>query len=398
MEDERPQVVIFAEAPKALVALCGVSLLERQLRILQRLGFDRALIVSTTADQIRAAMDPPSWARRDLAADLVTPDELRLAPERRVLVLPGDHYLDARLIAALLRVGKSACLVDSDPPKRVRPLLSGRFDSGAALVLPNEIDSRSHADLAEVDAAAVPDYVRGMRRRIRPVFFPAPGPNDLRAAERIVFDTGQNGTLDIPAILHSPIETWILRWLCRTSVTPNEITLFGLLVAALATLLFASGHLASGLILAIASGVIDGLDGKQARVKIETTPAGKWEHRLDFVIETSWWAALAFWLQRSGALAEAWWFFALIMIGEVVDQLAKLIAQRRIDRLLDDYSPFDRFVRLIGARRDMYICSLAVGLLIGAAARAYEFCAWWGVITASVHTVRAMMITARRVR
>ena len=33
-------------------------------------------------------------------------------------------------------------------------------------------------------------------------------------------------------------------------------------------------------------GIIDGLDGKQSRVKIETTDRGKWEHYLDYIERT----------------------------------------------------------------------------------------------------------------
>jgi hypothetical protein len=36
--------IIIADAPETLMELCGVSLLERLLRILQRLGFNRAIV------------------------------------------------------------------------------------------------------------------------------------------------------------------------------------------------------------------------------------------------------------------------------------------------------------------------------------------------------------------
>jgi phosphatidylglycerophosphate synthase len=186
-----------------------------------------------------------------------------------------------------------------------------------------------------------------------------------------------------------------LRRLCRTQITPNQITGFGFLIGTIAAVLFAIGHLGWGILFALLFGVIDGLDGKQARVKIETTAGGKWEHHLDFVIETSWWAALAFWFQWSGQLPRAWLFFALIMIAELIDQLAKSNVQRRIPCLLDDYALFDRLVRLIGARRNVYLWSLAVGFLLGKTALTYVLCASWGMLTAAVHTVRALVIRTR---
>ncbi|MGZ4984595.1 MAG: CDP-alcohol phosphatidyltransferase family protein [Chthoniobacterales bacterium] len=395
------KVVILANAPEALTKLCGVSLLERLLRILQRLGFAEATIVSSTPDEIRAAIEPSSWARSSLATRVISQGELQ--SREPILFLPGNIYCDARLIRTLAECSGECALIDSAPPNELLPVLrdvqrSPRgFVSGAAVIANYDSlgDEMARGRIALIDAAQVPAYVVGMRRNLRPLFFPAPPPEQRRAAERIILDTGQNGTLDIPAILHSPVETWIMRWLCRTSITPNQITCFGLLVGAAATVLFARGHLWWGMIPALALGVIDGLDGKQARVKIETTKSGKWEHVLDSFVEASWWAALALWFWRSGQLPNVWWLFAVIMVAELVDQLAKKTAHQRIDRLLDDFSPFDRFVRRIGARRDIYLSLMVIGLALGVPAHTYELCACWGAITAAVHVVRATMITAR---
>jgi GTP:adenosylcobinamide-phosphate guanylyltransferase len=65
------QVIIIAEPEQALVELCGISLLERLLRMLQRLGIARATIVSASPDRIRTHLEPPSWARADLAVEVL---------------------------------------------------------------------------------------------------------------------------------------------------------------------------------------------------------------------------------------------------------------------------------------------------------------------------------------
>ena len=378
-----PAVVIVANDARCLEPLCGVSTLERLLRILQRIGFGEATVLATDADII-AALNRPSWARSELRVrvlPLATPVE---APS--TLRIPADLYCDARLLRALSNCTVTTDLVDSAPPLFVQPLLgSGRpVNSGAALI--------AGGTATVLDAAAVPSYVVGMRRNIRPVFFSAPTPLLRLVAERIILDTAQNGTLDIPAILQSPVEDAVMRWLWCTSITPNQITAFGALVALLATASFATGHLWLGMVPALAIGVIDGLDGKQARVKIETTESGKLEHIFDFFIETSWWAALAFWFWRSGELPSAWICFGVIMAAEGVDQLAKRAVKLRTGKLLDDVAPFDRFVRRIGARRDIYIWALVVGLACRAAPQTYFFCAAWGAITAAVHVARAIII------
>src|SRR6266404_6180523 len=48
--------IIIADAPGALIELCGVNLMERLLRILQRLGFRHVIVFSTTPEIVGAEL------------------------------------------------------------------------------------------------------------------------------------------------------------------------------------------------------------------------------------------------------------------------------------------------------------------------------------------------------
>src|SRR5882724_3775710 len=69
MKDILP--ILVADAPEALTELCGVNLLERLLRILQRLGFRSAIVFSSTPEIIGAELAKRSWAREQITAQLV---------------------------------------------------------------------------------------------------------------------------------------------------------------------------------------------------------------------------------------------------------------------------------------------------------------------------------------
>src|SRR5438477_9952252 len=150
-----------------------------------------------------------------------------------------------------------------------------------------------------------------MRRRVRPVGVPAPPEQNRRAAERIILDAAQRGTLDLPAYFHAPIETGIISLLCKTRITPNQITIGGFVIGCSATAAFALGRVGLGILAALIFGIVAGLDGKQSRVKIETTELGKWEHHLDDLLEYSWWTAIAFQLWRSGLFPNVRYFLTL---------------------------------------------------------------------------------------
>ncbi len=226
----------FGSAPE----LCGVNLLERLLRILQRLGFRSAIVFSTTPKIIGVELAKHSWAREQitvhLASGAIGPLTAQLvleqSPSERLLIVPANIYCDARLLAALCAKDSSAALVDSNPPEFARPLV--RNPCGPALItrdflvvfsptapffdeLKNKIDNRK-VDI--VDAAEEDAYIVKMRRRVRPLCFPAPPEQDRRLAERVIIDAAQKGTLDLPAYFHAPIETGIISLLCKTRILP----------------------------------------------------------------------------------------------------------------------------------------------------------------------------------
>jgi 1L-myo-inositol 1-phosphate cytidylyltransferase / CDP-L-myo-inositol myo-inositolphosphotransferase len=413
MDSSRPQLLILAEAPDALVELFGISMLERLLRVAQRLGFDRALILSNTPDAIAAHLAKPSWARAKVALDFRRreTDPLLIndvAPGAdRVLLVSAGFYYDARLLQELSAKQTTTLLVDSDPPSRTRPLWKNdRVDVRVAALLDREWLGRrdyrvslfdqlsSDATTGTIDgcdAAAEPTYVTALRKHVRPVFFPAPAPELLALAETFPKDVAQNGVLDFPGFLDSPIEDWIVRKICRTSIRPNQVTFVTMLIGLGVTALFVTGHLWWGVVLAYAIEVLDGVDGKLARTKVETTPAGEWEHEVDYAIELSWWTALAFHFHRVG-LSGAFWLLALYVVSDLVDRLAKRAVKKKVGRNLDDVSNFDRFVRCIGARRNVNIWILIAALFLRDATSGFVLICWWGAATAAAHLIRAVQI------
>jgi phosphatidylglycerophosphate synthase len=314
------------------------------------------------------------------------------------------------LLAALCAKESSGALVDSNPPESARSLV--RNPCGPAWVtreflfalspaapffeeLKNKIDNRK---IDTVDAAAEDDYIITMRRRVRPVCFPAPPEQNRRLAERIILDSAQKGTLDLPAYFHAPIETGIISLLCKTRITPNQITIAGFIIGCGATVAFAAGRVGLGILAALIFGIVDGLDGKQSRVKIEMTERGKWEHHLDYLIENSWWAVIAFHLWRSSQFPNVFYFFTMLIGSHLLDEFAKRRAKMAKGRLLDDVTPFDRAFRLIAARRNVYVWILACGFLLDAFPQSYAVICGWAAFSAAVHLMRSIWICDSGVR
>src|SRR5439155_18194505 len=171
--------ILIADAPEALIELCGVNLLERLLRILQRLGFRRAIVFSTIPGIVRAELAKRSWAREQIIVDLVPrangPLTAQLLLEQslseRFLIVPANIYCDARLLAALCAKDSSTALVDSNPPEFARSLIRNPcgptlvmkdFLSAFWLTAPFFAELKEKIDNGEtdiIDAAEEDDYI-----------------------------------------------------------------------------------------------------------------------------------------------------------------------------------------------------------------------------------------------
>lgn len=424
MAEPKAKCLVIASAQATTVELGGLSLLERSLRTLQACGFRHALILTESEELISEAarLFSPHWTKIGWTASArpggpVTIEQLAAVwPDdcRQLLILRGDSVFDPRLLRLLCAQDRPAALVDSAVPAKSHPLVlsapmtkRGRF-CGAALLSREWISGRSgpledaicaaldEGTVAPLDVATKSWYSSELQRQLRPYWFPSPSQAHKKLAQSVILDAAQKGTLDIPALVHAPIETFIVGKLCKTRVTPNQLTLFCNIVAWGATALFAMGHLGYAIAIALAVGVLDGLDGKLARVKLETSQAGKLEHLFDVLFENSWWIALAWHLQASGKLPEAFSYLGLLLGAEVLNALARNSIVRYYRKSMAELGPFDRLFRLVSGRRNIYVWILALGLILGDVAGAFKVVAWWEAATAAVHVTRAAWALWRR--
>jgi phosphatidylglycerophosphate synthase len=316
------------------------------------------------------------------------------------------------LLRALAQAEQDSVLIDSDTPAITAPLWknSGKqsFDrSVCAAVVSSEWFSRKNRSavltkelesdvmlgrIAALDAAKQPAYITDMRRSVRPVFFPAPSPEFRPLAERLLRDATQSGVLDFPALVHAPIEKWLVSHLCRTTITPNQITLGTGILGLSVTLLYPFGYLWAGALLALLVGILDGVDGKLARLKVQTTRIGKGEHLLDYFVEMSWWTALAYHFHATGQVRYAYVILLVFFAFNLLERVARGFVRRRVGRSLDDFSPFDRLVRFVAGRRNIYTWLFTFCLVIGIPANGFILLCLWGMATAVTHIFRAVQI------
>jgi phosphatidylglycerophosphate synthase len=408
--------IVTVTTPRAFDELGGLMLWQRVIRTLGHLGSESVqLIIGPAVSEV--GLKESVWQESylddgDIQAvagkSLTSVDLLEMAGEGEgpILVVPGESVFDPRILEFCLNQTAPVACVDRDPPAEWRALVENAPRVGDArfcgpVVVTDEWLNRypgdfpdavaktiAHGSLPTVDVDSLPTRAGNLRRDVRPFWFPAPDSKDRSLARRLLLSSTQKGSLDLPAMVHAPIEKLVAWSLAGTKITPNMVTVLTTLVAWVATVMFIRGHLVTGLVLALMVGVLDGVDGKLARLRFEFSRFGELEHWLDFLYEWSWWVALAYYFSSSGLLPQAWRVLGLLAFFEVVDGLAKAISIVSFGRLIDEISPFERMVRIFGGRRNVYIWLMVLGTVLGKPAAAFEILPIWQGATAILHWIR----------
>ncbi len=216
--------------------------------------------------------------------------------------------------------------------------------------------------------------------------------HDLDRAKRLIVENSQKkrGASDFVAhYFNRPIENAILYhisdWLF---ITPNRLTIATNVLAWFVTYLFFSGYLGLGALLTFVVGVMDGLDGKLARIRGCSTKLGLMEHPFDMLYEFSWLLALALFLSQSEGLLP----LTLVSISVTLIAFYRFCYDqftRAAGVSLDVYGRFERTFRRVAGRRNIYNVYILVGVMLGAPLYSLIAILVHSGITAVVYAFRA---------
>lgn len=390
--------LLFLPEPTPVPLLVGgISVVERQARLLRRAGAERLYAVNVVpltvlpqgVEAVASSALPGLVGRDDrvvvvsaglviddrcLTAVLAAPVPAMLVADAGAVPLRGVERLDALSFAA----GVMAL-----PGMMVREVAAtlGDWDLGSTLIRA----AATNKATTRVDIAAIPLYAWERRRDVPLTWALPTSEAEAKAATDVVVASAQKGCLDWPArFIHPPIEDALVRLLAPTPVTPNMVTLFTGLVGIIAIAAFAQGWLWTGLVLALISGPLDGVDGKLARTRVEFSKYGDLEHVLDKFLEYGWYMALAWYFAGVMGSALPWAVAALIILPALSEAIQSEVFRRITGVQLDDSGPLERRIRLFAGRRNTFLWTLLPFAAAGAWFGGYVLLAVYSVVTTMV--------------
>lgn len=377
-------IVARDDAPGRRVG--GRSLLGRILETLRLCGQESAVLIAAPGTPAAGGYLPD-----DLPLPCPAIDGQAPAPDSHgtVLVVEADRVYDPRLLQTMLARPAGTRLCEGERAVGLATVAGAAVDRHAPALAAVDDAVEGIPAGGRLDLDAIPRYHPGLRRSLPPWWLRVRDAESVREARRRLADGASKGTMEwLVIVLNRPLERWLSLHLAETSITPNQITVAGNLVAYAAAALIAVGYPGAGLGLALTAQVLDGLDGRQARIQMRFSPAGKLEHVFDKAFEIAWMLALTWHLSmggdRPGVVAAGLGWIA----ATIVANLAGSRYRNHRGVLPEQETRLDARIRLLGFRRNTSIAILFLGWTVELLAPAF-----WLVVAGSGLT--ALLLQAR---
>jgi len=324
-------------------------------------------------------------------------------PGPGLLLIRDDFVLDEMLLPALLRQPGSVLVtsVGAVPVAvhLVGPPATERVAAVEAALRAGRIDDGAMGGLRRLDPVGLATtYNHGLRKREAPYLLQS-GAEPTGATERRMFNGAYKGVTDFVTKRVWPWPAFHVTRLCaRLGIAPNLVTAVSLILVVLAFWLFWRGDFALGLAAAWGMCFLDTVDGKLARVTLNSSSFGNvFDHGIDLIHPPFWYYAwyrglIATNPPELGGGAEGAILAALILIllGYVGGRLQEGAFQVLYGIQIHTWRPIDSWFREITARRNPNLFILTLAVILGNPRDGFLAVAAWTAISFAFHMVRIL--------
>ncbi len=311
-----------------------------------------------------------------------------------VVLLHAGAVLDAPLVQALIDSPGRVLLSNGpgDPvpiaahaPAELAVAAAEALRQGAAATLPAGLQA---VRVSELDVA----YWKGLRKREEPYAL-TPGVADRQATEWRIFMGTYKGATDLVTKWAWPWPAFhVTRFCARWGVTPNQVTSASLVLVFAALYWFWIGEWTLGLLAAWVMTFLDTVDGKLARVTLNSSKFGNvFDHAIDLIHPPFWYVAWGIGVQSSGhPLSSGVLTGALVVIvaGYILQRVLEGISIWRLGLEIHVWRRIDTWFRLVTARRNPNLLLLTGFALVGRADLGLLAVAAWTAICLVLHLVQ----------
>jgi 1L-myo-inositol 1-phosphate cytidylyltransferase / CDP-L-myo-inositol myo-inositolphosphotransferase len=370
----------------------GIPLIARSLFHLNALGLKRVVLLW---DSEHPPQGLEKWQGRiriehkqvtdGLAAALLSAADLA----ERFIYLDAGHLLDPRLLETLL-FASPPTLCHMHTADREKPVIRAGLLSKEDLLI---WCCQGISALIRRAAPLLPDdidvFCPEMRGPAIPYFLEVSSDRDALSATHLLIRRQQKQVMDLPAeYLHPPFENALTYLLLKTPISPNGVTIMVAALGLFVAWLFWHGFFLTGAFLTFVVDVLDGVDGKLARTKLQFSWLGKHEDVIDYLYENSWYVALGVGLSALTGGHLPLNLAAVLVLADTTDNVFYTLAGKWYGKSIDLFSRFDRNFRRFAGRRSIYGAMFIIGFSLGYPFLTFVIVTLWALVTVSIHGVR----------
>jgi len=307
----------------------------------------------------------------------------------QVLLLNGRYLFEVRTLVGLMSKSNAlllypgdgsvaAAIVDASHVGDARNWMARKAD-----VAPGELESITPVDLAAFNEA--------LRSAQTPFLEPVSVDRKAKLENRLYGNAYKGITDLVTKFLWPRPAKKAVHVAASLGISPNMVTTLGLILVLAACYLFLNGQYFAGLLAGWMMTFLDTVDGKLARVTVQSSKFGHlYDHLIDLIHPPFWYI---YWGMSLGSFEPVLGFdqeqmYWLIIIGYVAGRVVEGAFPLLGNCTIFTWKPFDAWFRLVTARRNPCLIILTVSAIIGQPD--------WGFIAVTFWTVASTFLMAIR--
>ncbi len=320
----------------------------------------------------------------------------KLPANSRVLLINGHFLFENRSLKGVLERpdtvlrhadgSVAAAFIDAD---RVAAVMD--YMQGHAQHLPPGLNSLQSNDLGAFD--------ENLRKSTKPLLEPL-SVQRKAALENELYGNAYRGITDLVTKFLWPRPAKSVVHLCANmGISPNTVTAVGFVLVIAACYLFLHGYYGWGLLAGWLMTFLDTVDGKLARVTIQSSQFGHlFDHGIDLFHPPFWYIFWGMSLQAYKPvmgldLVSLYWLIAIAYVtGRVVEGIFPLLGNCSVFT----WRPYDAWFRLVTARRNPNLILLTLSVFIAKPDWGFIAVVFWSVLTSLALVIRLFYAFAIR--
>ncbi|MFX1554170.1 MAG: CDP-alcohol phosphatidyltransferase family protein [Promethearchaeota archaeon] len=401
---------LIKKQPFFLKKLCGLSIIERNIRTFINNGIKDVFILTNSTEDLNGDdLDKNVHIRKikslDMIKDSLNQGKILNKEIEYGILLNGGILIDDRIISSLLNSDEEIIYIQGKNIETNRNknqlenlackikinIINLYTQADSSFSFKDFINSSSFNKSSYHSTDEIATYKSDMRRNVPISIYVFQNSNDFKSAKKSLVKKTQKGTLDFIAwYFNRYFENFFVYVIADSKITANHVTIIVNIFGFFVLFLFLVHYWLIGLVLLILINILDGVDGKLARLRMKESKAGHMEHTFDQLYEQAIYVGIGL-----GAyfIIDSLYVIIVLIIMLLMDSFNRHCSMQYKEVMgitLADSSRFDQIFRKFDGRRNIYTLHILIFGIFGSFEYIIFSICVHAIITSIIYSIQAI--------